>query len=69
MDKSTEATGEKKILVFFTNGKRATFREEEVQFRTGASAPWARELDKCAGQSIVNWDNVCFIRFGTGDDD
>ena len=49
------------ITVYFVNGRKATFHENEVIFRTGASAPWAKEIEDHGGV-IINWDNVTYIK-------
>ena len=61
------------LTVYFVNDRKATFKENEVIFRTGASAPWAKEIEDHGGV-IVNWDNVTYIKpeeadesIGTGD--
>ena len=56
-----DAVEKRKIAVYFSNERRAIFDEGEVIFRTGASAPWTKEIEDHGG-AIVNWDNVCYVR-------
>lgn len=51
----------RKIAVYFANERRAVFDEGEVEFRTGSTVPWVKEIEDHAGV-IINWDNVCYIK-------
>ena len=65
---------EKKIAVYFTNGKRAVFDESELTIRGGDKPPREEELTHLtdvtdAGKTVVNWNNVCFARLYMEEED
>ncbi|MBR3688914.1 MAG: hypothetical protein IKL85_07565 [Lentisphaeria bacterium] len=58
---------EKLIAVYFSNGKRAVFRESEIALSTRQEVPDFLPQGKT---TVINWNNVCFCReFKEEDDD
>ena len=55
----------RKLMVYFTNDYRAQFDADKVVFVSDPFATMNETLVQShieEGRSVVNWDNVCFIR-------
>ena len=58
---------EKQIAVYFINGKRAIFKMSELLIYPNTALQSVSDLRELNGHlrndtTIINWDNVCFLR-------
>ena len=58
---------EKQIAVYFSNGKRATFKLSEFLLYPDYQLQTVNDLRNLGanlknGITVINWDNVCFCR-------
>ena len=51
-----------KICVYFNNDYRAVFDRKDVLILCAPEDVGAIDHIKLADRTVVNWDNVCFIR-------